>query len=126
MKQTSKNRSFFQSLGHALEGLGRIFREERNFRYHSLICFGVVALGFLLQVGRLEWCLLILSMVFVLLAEIVNTLTEDFVDLMVEKNYHLGAKKIKDLAAGAVLVCACGAALIGILIFLPKIVNLIL
>ena len=84
----------------------------------------VIVLGFLLNISLSEWFICIILFSSVISLEIVNTAIETVVDL-VSPNYNELAKRAKDLAAGSVLIAAIASAIIGIIIFLPKIINLI-
>lgn len=87
-------------------------------KLHTLSAVIVVVLGFYFTITRTEWVLLILAMGMVISAEIMNTAVEKLTDL-VTKEYHPLAGKAKDLAAGAVLVAAIAAAVIGLLVLGP-------
>ncbi len=87
-------------------------------RLHVLSAFAVLALGFAFGVSKTEWCLLVGSIGLVVTAEIINTAIETVVNL-VSPDFNQLAGRAKDLAAGAVLVAAFTAALIGTIIFLP-------
>ncbi|MEG2253832.1 MAG: diacylglycerol kinase family protein, partial [Vagococcus sp.] len=93
----------------------------------SHVSFGlmVVLLGFLLKISVIEWLFLLFAMSSVLVTEIINTSFENVIDLITNHQYHEIAKKVKDMAAGAVLVSAIFAAIIGCLIFLPKLWDLL-
>ena len=80
----------------------------------------MIAAGLFFSVSTIEWCLLILAIAMVLCAEGMNTAIEFLTDLA-SPNFHELAGKTKDVAAGAVLISAIGAAIIGFIIFLPKI-----
>ena len=110
----------FKSFGYAFQGVWTVVRKERNFRIH-LTCIGYM-LGFLLLtdwfvVSRAEWALLLLACALVLSLEIVNTAVESTVDLATQERHPL-AKRAKDAAAGAVLVAAFFAVLVGLVILL--------
>ena len=79
-----------------------------------------VALGFLLKISAAEWLAVVVSIAFVLALEAINTALEFLTDL-VSPHIHPLARDVKDVAAGAVLVAAMGAAVVGAIIFLPKI-----
>ena len=117
-------RSFIKSMKHALDGLGYVSSQERNFKIE--IFFGTLAtiLGFVLKVSLSEWLVLILTISMVLCLEIVNTAIERTVDL-VTKEYEELAKIAKDVAAAAVLVMSMFSVIIGIIIFLPKLINIL-
>lgn len=120
-KQVTKNTNFIMSLRHALDGLVAIFKDERNFRKHLVVSVLVVILGIIFHLKPDEWLWIVVAIFAVLILEMVNTIIENMVDLIVDYRYHPLAKKIKDIAAGAVLVTAVFATIIGVLIFLPHI-----
>ncbi len=99
-------------------GLKLAFKEP-NMRVHFAAGILVSAAGFIFPLTRLEWCVLILTIAGTMALEIVNTAIEKTVDLVTEE-YKPLAKMAKDLAAGAVLLFACAAAVVGCIIFLPK------
>lgn len=104
----------------AFQGLADLFRTQTNARIHLAAALLVLFLGVWLEVSRLEWLALTLSITLVLALEAVNTALEYLTDL-VSPGQHPLAGKAKDVAAAAVLVAALGAAAVGGLIFLPKI-----
>ena len=111
---------FFRSFKYAIRGIGTVFKEEFNARVHFLAALVVIVLGFVLKVAWFEWIILILVMGGVFTMELINTSIEGLADLYsMELNPKI--KKIKDLSAGAVLVAAITALIIGLVIFLPKI-----
>lgn len=119
-KQIGKNKNFLTALRHSLDGLRCIILEERNMRKHLLTALIVCAVGFFFQLRRQEWLWLILVIFIVFLSEVVNTITENIVDLIVGPHYNERAKKIKDMAAGMVLLASLLAVIVGLIIFLPK------
>jgi len=80
----------------------------------------VVFLGIFFSISSIEWCILILSMMAVLVAESFNTAMEIDIDLT-SPEYHPYARDTKDVAAGAVLIAVIGATLVGCIVFIPKI-----
>lgn len=117
-------RKFSKSVGHALDGISYVTIHERNFKIEIVLGIIAIILGFLLKVSTIEWLILIITISLVLCFEIINTAVERGVDL-VTKEYQELAKVTKDVAASAVLVMSMFAVLIGIIIFLPKIINLL-
>ena len=93
-------------------------------RFHLLAAVGAILLGWLLKVSTLEWLWLALAIFTVISAEFTNTVVEALVDLIVHHHYDLGAKYAKDVAAGAVLCAAVFAVVVGLLIFLPRLMKL--
>ena len=111
---TSRLRSF-QS---ALSGLASMLRGEPNARIHLAAAVGVVLAGYWLEVSRLEWCWLVAAIAAVFAAEALNTALESLADAL-HPDPHPGVGRAKDAAAGAVLVVAIAAAMIGLLVLGP-------
>lgn len=108
------------SFGHALAGIYAFVKSQPNAWIHLFVTVIVVISGFLLQVTLVEWSLLIFAITLVLVSEALNTSIEYLCDL-VSPGHHPLIKKSKDIAAGAVLISAIGAATIGCIIFLPHV-----
>lgn len=111
------------SFRYAFRGLADLLRSQVNARIHLAISVGVLLAGFWLGLSRLEWVAVVLCMALVLALEAVNTALEYLTDL-VSPGQHPLAGKAKDVAAAAVLVAAFGAAVVGLIIFLPKLYAL--
>ncbi|HOS80084.1 MAG TPA: diacylglycerol kinase family protein [Anaerolineae bacterium] len=114
--------SLLASFRFAGAGLWDVLRTERNFRIHLGVAVAVIAMGLWLGVSRQEWIGLLLCIGFVLLAEIFNTGAELLVDLA-SPTYHPLAKRVKDLAAGAVLLAAIIAVIVGLLLLGPPLLQ---
>lgn len=108
----------------AAEGLLHAFTTQRNFRVHLAISAGVILLGAWLRLPVQSWGMLALTMGAVLITEIFNTAAEVLVDL-VSPTYHPLAKQVKDLAAGAVLLAAMMAVVVGLLVLGPPLLALL-
>lgn len=123
-KNIKKNKHFISSVEFALQGIKTVFKEERNMRKHVL--FGMLAwvAAFLMQISRAEWLWIITAVFLVWIVEIINTIFENVVDMVTDFHFHPIGKKIKDMAAGAVLLTAGFAIVIGLIIFIPRIVQL--
>ena len=106
------------SFGHAGRGVWAALRSEVHLRFHALATVVVVGLGFYCGITRLEWALVTLAVVGVWTAELMNTAIEALTDLA-SPTWHQLAGKAKDVAAGAVLLAALGALLVGALVFGP-------
>lgn len=105
------------SFGHAFEGLWEAVCTEAHLRFHLVAGFYVFLFAFLGEFTPLEWAVLILSVCSVIGAELVNTALEDLCDLYsTEKNKTI--KRIKDVAAGAVLCFSIGAVAIALCLFI--------
>ena len=125
-KQVEKNHHFKQPMQHAVNGIKTVFQDERNFRFDVVAAIGVVILGFLLNIERVEWYWIVFCIFLMFILEMLNTVVEQLVDLMVEHNYHLAAKKAKDVAAGVVLMGAIFVLIMASGIFIPKILQIFL
>ena len=109
------------SFGHAVRGVGAALRSEVHLRFHAAATVVVIGLGFYYGITRVEWALVALSVAGVWTAELVNTAIEALTDLA-SPAYHPLAGKAKDVAAGAVLLAALGALVVGVLVFGPRLV----
>jgi len=114
------NKNRLQSFKFALKGIQLLFLSETNAKIHLVFTILVIAAGFYFSVSMTEWCLLISAIAIVLCAEGMNTAIEYLTDLT-SPHFHELAGKTKDVAAGAVLISAIGAMIIGLIIFLHKI-----
>ena len=115
---------FFRSFKYALIGIGTVFKEEFNARVHFLAAVVVVVLGLVVKLAWFEWIIVIMVMGGVFTMELINTSIEGLADLY-STDYNPKIKKIKDLSAGAVLVASITALIIGLVIFLPKILAIL-
>ena len=106
------------SFGHAGRGVWSALRSEVHLRLHAVATVVVIGLGFYSGLSRLEWALVALAVACVWAAELMNTAIEALTDL-VSPAYHPLAGKAKDVAAGAVLLAALGALVVGVLVFVP-------
>ena len=113
-----------QSLQCALSGLRLMIRSQHNAWLHALASATVIALGYLLQISRNDWCWLVLALVAVWTAEAMNTALELLADVA-SPEFHPLVEKAKDVAAGAVLLSAIGSVVIGLLVFGPHRVDLL-
>ena len=124
-KRKWKNRDLVASLEFAMTGIFTAILEERNMRKHVVTGVAVILAGFLLQVSRIEWIFLLLSIFLVIAFELLNSAVENVVDLACNYHFSMLAKKAKDMAAGAVLVVSLFSAVTGALIFIPRIWELL-
>jgi len=113
-------RKLIDSFNYALDGLIFTLRTQRNMRIHLLITIMLVLMGINFPVSRTEIMALTFSVALVLVTEMINTAIEAAIDLFTQE-YHELAKIAKNVAAGAVLVSAFNAILIGYLVFIDKI-----
>lgn len=116
---TNSIKKNLKSFKYAFQGIKFLVKEENNFRYHLLAAVVAVALGFYLQVTTTEWQVIITMIGLVLMAEAFNTSLEKLIDIL-HPELHPKVGKAKDIAAGAVLIIAIAAAIVGITIFAGK------
>ncbi len=118
-----RKEKLYKSFGYAFEGIFNTVLHERNMQIHSVVTVLVVIFGFILHISLAEWMVCLLLFAQVLSLELVNTALEAVVDLATTERRPL-AKKAKDAAAGAVLISAIIAAILGGIIFFPKLWGL--
>ena len=111
-----------KSFVYAFQGLGYFFRTQHNGWIHAGFTIGVLALGWFFDLSTAEWLWIVFCIGFVFSAELMNTAIEAVVDL-VSPDYHELAGKAKDVGAAAVLVAAITSAIIGLIIFVPKVLS---
>jgi diacylglycerol kinase (ATP) len=109
-------KKILDSFKYAGRGIRTVFAEERNMRIHGVITLLVIVLGFYYHITSGEWIAILLCIGLVFVLEIINTAFEILVDL-IQPHHDPIAGKIKDIAAGAVLVGAMTAAITGMIIF---------
>ncbi len=111
-----------KSFGYAFRGIRSFFLSTHNAWIHAAAALLVIAASLFFQITIIEWIAVIFCIGLVFTAEAFNTAVEQYVDL-VQPEFDSRAGNIKDIAAGAVLISAICAAIIGLLIFLPRIFN---
>ena len=112
-----------KSFSFAFRGIMLIMKTQHNFCIQILITVLVVILGLILKIKEIEWLFLVLSAGMVIMAESFNTAFEFDIDLT-SPTYHPYARDTKDVAAGAVLISVITATIVGLIIFVPKIIDL--
>ncbi len=117
-----RSRNLLDSFRYAFAGLFYALRTQRNTRIHLAIAAAVVAMGVWLGLSFTDWAVLILTIGFVLVGEMLNTVAETLVDL-INPGYHPLAKTIKDVTAGAVLLTALISVIVGLVILGPPLLN---
>jgi diacylglycerol kinase (ATP) len=115
--------SRLRSFHFAFRGIGLAFRQEHNLWIHALAAVAAIAMGFLLHISALEWTVIVLVIAGVFASEFFNSAIENLVDLC-SPDFDERAGRIKDMAAGAVLIAALGALAAGLIIFIPKLAAL--
>jgi diacylglycerol kinase len=112
-----------RSFRFAFQGFKTLFLEEHNARVHLVAAVVAIILGFILRISGNEWIALCLVISLVLICELFNTSLEALADV-VSPGKHPQIKKVKDLAAAAVLLSAGAALVTGGIVFIPKIIDL--
>lgn len=110
-------------LKHAINGIKEAIIHEQNFRIHLLISLVVISFSVYFKLTLVEWIMIITVIFLVLITELINSTIEQIIDYL-KPEQHPAAKIIKDMGAGVVLLAAFLSIIIGILIFIPKILNL--
>ena len=113
-----------RSVKHALRGIRIMVASQHNAWLHAVATVVVVGAGALVGLSWSEWCWIVLAIVSVWTAEALNTAFEFLTDVA-SPTFHPVAGKAKDVAAGAVLLAAAGAVIVGALVFWPKVINLL-
>ncbi|MDV2683125.1 diacylglycerol kinase family protein [Alkalihalophilus lindianensis] len=114
-----------RSFGYAFQGLKHVFINEQNMQVHFCLAIIVFALAVWLDVTRIEWLILLVVVSGIFALEIMNTAIERTVDLVTEE-YHPIAKRAKDVAASAVFVYSVFAVIIGLVLFIPYLLEMFL
>lgn len=107
-----------KSFTYAGRGIAKFICKEHNAWIHSIVTIAVIGAGCVVGISRMEWIAIVLCIGLVLAAEAINTAIERLVDLA-SPNYHPLAGDAKDIAAGAVLICAATSVVVGLIIFVP-------
>ena len=122
--KVEKNKSLLSSFSHAYDGIKSAIVKEKNMHVHLLAAIIVILAGVYFEISYVEWLVCVILIGLVMGFELINTAIECVVDMITtEENKY--AKVAKDTSAGAVLVISLIAAIIGIIIFLPKVLDFI-
>ncbi len=113
-----------RSMLNAWRGIKYSFTTQTNFKIHLLLSAIVLTAGIWLNISTIEWMVVFICIAVVLTTELLNTAIEKLADV-VHLEIHPGIKLVKDIAAGAVLVCAIVSFVIATIVFLPKILHLV-
>ena len=121
MKKNNFLSKRLKSFYYAGRGIIYFFKEGIHAKFHIITTIVVIIAGFYFKISRNEWFALLLTCALVLCAEALNSAIEKLTD-MVSPDHHTQAEFVKDVAAGAVLIAAIFAVVVGLMIFIPKIV----
>ena len=119
----SRVRSLPQSFKYACDGLKTAAKNEPNFQIHLTFAAAALILAIILDFNISEWLMLLFTIAFVLILELINTAIESIVNL-VSPEIKSHAKIAKDVSAAAVLIAAFTAIIVGFVLFYPKIIAL--
>ena len=117
-------RTFFRSVLFALMGMKQFFSRDRNGRIQVVIGITAIVLSITVSLPPFQWLLVLFCIGLVISLEMINSAIERYCDL-VTTDFHPGIKVIKDVAAGAVLVASIMSLIIGLIIFIPALVDLL-
>ncbi len=117
-------RKFRFSLKYAIAGLKYLFSAENNIRIHTLVTILVIAAGAILRISLTSWAIIILTIALVWIVEALNTVFERLFDLL-DGSYNPIVKIGKDVSAAAVLISAIASIAIALIVFIPRIIELI-
>jgi len=114
--------TIFDSVNYAFEGIIHVLRTQRNMRIHFVVAIAVIVLALTVAVSRIDLIALLISITFVLIAEMINSAIEGAIDVATTSFDPL-AKLAKDVAAGAVLIASLNAVAVGYLVFSSKVAD---
>jgi diacylglycerol kinase len=109
-------REFLKSFIYAIKGIWSGIADQRNLKFQLAVAIVVVGAGFYLSIQPIEWCIILTCISLVISLELINTAIENLVDLVTLERKPL-AGKIKDIAAGAVLIASAISLIIGVIVF---------
>ena len=113
---------FTNSVKYSLAGIRYAYKNEQSMTIHVIITALVVICGFVFDITHFEWIICLFLIGLVMATELINTALEAVVDL-VTQDYHPLAKVAKDTASAAVFTFSCVAAVVGLLVFIPHIIE---
>jgi diacylglycerol kinase len=111
------------SFKHAFDGIFYTFKSQPNLRIHLTIASIVIFFGIILKLSTIEWLIILFTIMWVIVSEMINTSLEAIVNLITDE-YHQQAKVAKDVAAGMVLIGAIGSLIVGLAVFIPHLIAL--
>lgn len=119
-----KNQKEIKSFGYAFLGIIQLFKTERHAKFHAFAAVCVMLAGLFFKISKIEWFVVVFAIGIVIASEAFNTAIEKLSDeVCSSQNERIGL--VKNVAAGAVLICAIAAAVIGLMVFLPYCIALI-
>lgn len=124
MENKWKNPNFLAALKNSINGIKYTLKSGRNFKIQLVFAIIAIIAGIIFKISLLEWSIITILVFFVLFAEMINTVIETIVN-MITNEYDENAKIAKDVSAGAVTFCAICSVIVGLIIFIPKLLELI-
>ena len=112
-----------KSFRYAFEGVVLGLKVDHNLKLHFIVAIIVMIIAYTVKISQTEFLFLMLSITFVIFAELINTAIEEMTNLII-KEHRMEAKIAKDVSAAAVLFAALFAVIVGVIIFVPRMQNL--
>lgn len=122
-KKKYSTKRFFKSFTYAFEGIKTACKTEQNFLFDAIFAILTIIIGFLLKLSAIEFSIVLIAIGLVISLELINTAIEYTVDMAMPEIHPL-AKAAKDISSGAVLISAILALIVGLIIYLPKFIDL--
>lgn len=123
MEKKWRNKNVIEAFKNATNGIKYVFKNEHNYRIQVVFSIIAILMGIILEINFLEFSIIFVLIALVFLAEFVNSITETVVDMYTEE-YNERAKIAKDVAAGTAMLMAIISVIVGMLIYLPKILKI--
>ncbi len=122
MNLKNKLLKIIRKFNYAIKGLSISLKEEKSLVVHFIVALIAIIVGLILQINPLSWAILMICIGVVISSELINTAIENIIDMVAFK-FNINAKKIKDISAAATLILAIIAIIVGLLIFIPQIIE---
>lgn len=124
MENKWKNPNFRTALKNSINGIKYTYVSGKNFKIQLFFAIIATIAGIIFKISLLEWSIITILVFLVLFAEMINTVIETIVN-MITNEYNEKAKIAKDVSAGAVTICAICSVIVGLIIFIPKLLEII-
>lgn len=117
-------KKFFRSFKYAFAGFSHMWSDHQNIRFHVLTAVLVIIFSYLLRISYVEYLFILITIFFVIICEMMNTAIEEMTNL-ITREHRREAMIAKDVAAGAVFLSSVFAIIVGLIIFVPRILGLL-
>ena len=124
MSIKSRGKKLINSFKYAFRGFKHTFKNEQNMFIHVMVALAVIVCGFIFKISLIEWCICLSLFALVIGAELMNTALENTIDL-ISKEKSKEAEVAKDTSAAFVLIFAMLSIVIGLIIFIPKVLEVL-